>query len=80
MAITTQNIQDTIRALVVASDPAPFNFSRSDITAAINAVDAWATANAASYNAALPEPFKSTATVSQKALLLAYICLRRAGQ
>ncbi len=79
MALTPAQIQQTIRSMVEATDPAPFSFSRSDITAAITAADAWATSNAASYNTALPDPFKSQATNAQKAFLLAYICLRRAG-
>jgi len=79
MALTQDQINTTIREVIRAIDPAPFSFSRAEITAAVVAVDAWATANAASYNTALPEPVKSTATAAQKALLLAYICLRRAS-
>jgi len=52
---------------------------KSNVSTAINAADDWADSNATSFNTALPEPFKSTANASQKALLLAYICLRRAG-
>jgi len=50
-----------------------------DIKAAIDAADDWADANAASFNTALPVPFRTTATVAQKALLLAYVCMKRAG-
>ena len=53
--------------------------TKPDVLAAVNAVDDWAEANAAAYNAALPLPFRTTATASQKALLLAYVCMRRSG-
>ena len=82
MALTETQIVDSIRTMSAAAEAAalPFNFTRADIRAAISAVDTWATNNAAAYNSALPDPFKSTATAAQKALLLAAICLRRAGQ
>lgn len=49
------------------------------IKAAIDAVDDWADANAASFNATLPVAFRNTATAAQKALLLAYVCMKRSG-
>jgi len=52
-------------------------FAVPDLVAAVQAADAWATANAASFNTALPDPFKSTATAAQKAALLAFVALRR---
>lgn len=79
MAITSDQVIQTIRDMIARVDPAPVTLSKPDIKAAITAVDSWATANAASYNQALPEPFKSTASNSLKAALLAYVCLRRAG-
>jgi len=54
-------------------------FTKLDLSAAADAADDWCTTNAASYNTALPEPFKSTATPAQKAALLAYVALARFG-
>lgn len=54
-------------------------FIKGDIKATVDAVDDWAEANAASFNAALPQPFRGGASASQKALILAYVCMRRAG-
>lgn len=54
-------------------------FSKPNLEAAATAVDAWCDANQASYNAALPLPFRTNATAAQKAILLAVIALRRAG-
>ncbi len=78
MALTLAQAIQVTRDML-AADPSPFNFSKADIRAAIDAADAWATANAASYNTALPTVFKNGASASQKALLLAYVCIRRAG-
>lgn len=55
------------------------DLTKPDITAAVAAVDDWAEANATAYNNALPQPFRSTANAAQKALVLAYVCMRRAG-
>lgn len=49
------------------------------IKAAFDAADDWADANATAYNNALPTAFRNTATAPQKALLLAYVCMKRAG-
>lgn len=44
--------------------------TKADIRAAYNALDTWLNANAAVINAALPIPFKTTASTEKKALLL----------
>jgi hypothetical protein len=51
--------------------------TKTDLQAAVNAADDWANTNAASYNTALPAAFKANATATQKALLLAVVCLAR---
>ena len=53
--------------------------SKADLRAAVDAVDDYIDANAASLNAALPQPFRSAATAQQKALVFALVALRRAG-
>jgi hypothetical protein len=50
---------------------------KAELRAAVNAADAWADANAAAYNAALPLPARTTLTTKQKALLLMYVIRRR---
>lgn len=67
-----------ILAQIVRNLPWP-GLTKPNVQAAIDAVDDWAEANAAAYNTALPNPFKTTASASQKALILAYVCMRRAG-
>ena len=50
---------------------------KSDIQEAVNAADDWANTNAASFNTALPVAFRTNATATQKALLLACVVLAR---
>lgn len=79
-ALTTAQINATWKQWVddqVQASGQPIQFNQADLRAAVAAVDAWATANAASFNTALPEPFKSAATATQKAALLAYVITRR---
>lgn len=52
---------------------------KPDLSAALNAADQWIEDNQASFNAALPLPFRTTATLTQKTLLFAYVAYRRAG-
>jgi len=77
MALDATNRFRTFAQIV--RDVAWPGLTKPDIQAAVSAVDDWAEANSASYNTALPQPFRNTASVAQKALLLAYVCMRRAG-
>ena len=54
-------------------------FGRQDLRAAVDAIDDYFGTNAAAINAALPEPFKSEATIPQKALLLMRVAGERYG-
>lgn len=57
----------------------PGNVNLDDIKAAVDAADSWADANATAFNTALPNPFKTTASLQQKTALLAWVILKRAG-
>jgi hypothetical protein len=52
---------------------------KADVSAALNATDQWIEDNQSSYNTALPLPFRTTANLTQKTLLFAYVAFRRAG-
>jgi len=80
MALTAPQIKAVWYSFVADLGSTACAFTKADLSAAVSAVDSWATANAASYNSALPEPFKSTATAGQKAALLAYVALARYGK
>lgn len=51
--------------------------TKADLRAAINAADAWADANAGSYNTALPQPARTVLTAKQKNYLLEYVLRKR---
>lgn len=52
---------------------------KNDLRAAVNASDDWAEANAASFNAALPQPARGALTAAQKARLLLSTIRKRTG-
>lgn len=54
-------------------------FTKTDLRSAVDATDQWIDANAASFNTALPQPFRGQATTAQKTLLLCWVAMRRAG-
>lgn len=51
--------------------------SKADLRAAVNALDAFLDTNAATINAAIPQPARGALTTRQKALLLMYVVARR---
>lgn len=53
------------------------NLATDEILAAIEAIDAFLSANAAAINNAFPEAFRTTATVRQKAELVAFVVKKR---
>ncbi|HXU82500.1 MAG TPA: hypothetical protein VN914_13955 [Polyangia bacterium] len=55
----------------------PLPLLKAELRAAVDAADAWADANAAAYNTALPLPARTALTSKQKALLLMYVIERR---
>ncbi|MFD9069179.1 hypothetical protein [Streptomyces lasiicapitis] len=59
---------------------APCPVTKTDLVAAIAAVDDWIDINQASYNTALPQPFRGAASAELKAELLAFVVMRRAGR
>lgn len=79
MAFTPAVVRQTWRALLDSDSSLGNLFTKVDLADAVTKADAWADANAASYNAALPQPFRTQASAGQKALLLAYVCMKRTG-
>lgn len=53
---------------------------KDELRAAINAADAWADANATSFNAAIPQPARGALTASGKARLLRAVIKRRSDE
>jgi hypothetical protein len=53
--------------------------TKPELAAAIAATDDWIDTNAAAFNAALPQPFRTAATLDEKTILFCYVALKRAG-
>lgn len=60
------NLQETVAGI-----------NKTDLKAAVDAVDGWVDANAASFNTALPVTFRNNASAAQKSLLLVAVVLMR---
>jgi hypothetical protein len=61
----------------ISAQRQPLAVNRTDFRAALAAIDDWVDANAASFNAAIPQPARTNLTVRQKAQLLEYVVRRR---
>lgn len=79
MALNAAEIRAAWRQMLDKDGTLGDTFTKTDLAAAVSAVDDWATANAAAFNAALPQPFRGSATAQQKALLLAFVTMKRTG-
>jgi hypothetical protein len=66
-------------AQVMRNWPGSLGVTKTELKAALDAADDWVDASQASYNSALPQPFRGSATSPQKAFLLAYVIMRRQG-
>jgi hypothetical protein len=58
----------------------PLALLKTDLSAAVAAVDSWCDSNATSFNTAIPLPARTSLTVRQKALLLAKVAIMRAAR
>lgn len=65
----------TIEAMRHGGWDAPI--TKSDLRAAVDAIDDWIEANSASFNSAIPQPARGQLTTKQKARLLVFIASRR---
>ncbi|MFI8872467.1 hypothetical protein [Streptomyces sp. NPDC055243] len=54
--------------------------TKPDLAAAVAATDDWIDANQASFNSALPQPFRGAASLAVKTLLFCYVAMRRANR
>lgn len=53
--------------------------TKPELRAAIDATDQWIDDKQVEFNAALPQPFRSNATLAQKTFLFCYVAMRRAS-
>ncbi len=55
------------------------DLTADDVLAAIQPTEDWINDNQASFNAALPTAFRTTATAEEKTLLFSYVAMRQVG-
>lgn len=79
MALSTQDRTRT-SAQFMRDIKESFGITKADLLAAIGGLDDYLDTNAAAINTAIPQPARSALTAAQKASLVAYIALRRAGR
>lgn len=54
--------------------------TKADLKAAVDATDDWIDTNQASFNSALPQPFRGSAPLGLKTFVFCYVAMRRAGR
>ena len=82
MALTGAQQDDATRQLVqrlFVQGNVTANFAHDELLTNVAAIDAFLDANAAALNNQFTANFKANATAAQKALLVAWCCLKRAG-
>lgn len=79
MALLSESARRKLWQKFMEAGNSPGAVTKDDIKAAIDAVDQWFENNLVALNQALPQPFRGQASDQQKAILLSYIALERAG-
>lgn len=77
MAVLSDTDRATAWAELMRGLDNPGQVIKPDLRAAIDAADAWADANAAAYNLALPVAARTALTARQKAAVLLFVIARR---
>jgi hypothetical protein len=57
-------------------DAAVSGFLKTDLKAAVDAIDDWVNTNAVSFNNAIPQPVRGILTTNQKTAMLMYVLAR----
>lgn len=78
MALDTANRRQ-VWAHAMRSAFGPWAVNKTDLRAAVDAVDTWVDDNTASFNTAIPQPARGALTTLQKSALLCYVVMRRQG-
>lgn len=62
---------------LVSADKETVSITKTDLRAAVNAIDGWVNTNASAFNTAIPQPARSALSASQKARLLMLVVEKR---
>jgi len=77
MTVLTEQERQDVHVALMRDGNCPGDVVKLDNRAVVNAIDDWCEANQASFNSALPLPFRTSATPLQKARVLARVAIRR---
>lgn len=79
MAELTTEQRRALWAAYMRQNDEPCGITKADLRAAVDALDTWLDANAATINQAIPQPARGALTASQKARLLTMVVTARFG-
>lgn len=77
MALLNENSRVSVWEEFMRENKETISVLKLELRETINAIDQWTEDNAASFNAALPIAFRTTATPKQKALVFLLILAKR---
>jgi hypothetical protein len=77
MAVLSDADRAAVTAEFMEQAAGPFTILKTDIRAAVNALDDWYNTNAPSANAALPQPARAQLTLTDKAHMSQLIVAKR---
>jgi hypothetical protein len=77
MAVLNESDRAEIFGDFLRTEPTALALTKAQIRAAVDAIDTWVDANAASLNTAIPQPARVTLTNAQKARLMAWVIRQR---
>jgi len=77
MAVLTSEQRQALWAEFQRDDTGEIAVLKADLRAAVDALDQWFDDNAATLNAAIPQPARGALTQRQKALLFMHVLIKR---
>jgi hypothetical protein len=77
VAVLSDQDRADVTAEFMAQASGPFTILKTDIRAAVDALDAWYNTNAASANQAIPQPARAQLTLTDKAHMSQLIVAKR---
>jgi len=77
MAVLSDSDRITVWAEFLRNGQGDLGLTKSDVRAAVDAIDSWMDSNAGSLNSAIPQPARGVLSTRQKAALLKAVVTKR---
>lgn len=77
MAVLSDNDRAALWAAYMQQNLESLTLTKTDLRAAVNAIDTYLNDNASAINTAIPQPARGALSTAQKALLLLFVVQRR---